>query len=139
MNPRILLIDDEKSITDSLIRFLEFEGYKADAINDPLKAMELIEKTNYMVVISDISMPGKNGIELLSEIKKHNGMIQVIMITGFVTMENILSCLREGASDCLFKPLDLEQFRDAVEEAVGKIKKWEKILKWLQKGKKGKY
>lgn len=139
MNPRILLIDDEKSITDSLIRFLQFEGYEADAINDPLKAMELIEKTNYMVVISDISMPGKSGIELLSEIKEYNGMIQVIMVTGFVTMENILSCLREGASDCLFKPLDLEQFRDAVEEAVGKIKKWKKILKWLQKEKKGKH
>lgn len=137
MNPKILLIDDEKTITDSLIRFLEFEGHEVDALNDPLKAMALIGKTNYMVVICDISMPGKNGLELLSEIKKYNGMIQVIMITGFVTMDNILSCLREGASDCLFKPLDLDQFRDAVEEAVGKIQKWEKILKWLQKGKKG--
>lgn len=137
MNTKILIIDDEKTVSDSLLRFLKFEGYEADTVNDPLKAMEMIEKTNYMVVVCDISMPGKTGIELLSEIKQYNGMIQVIMITGFVTMENILSCLSLGASDCLFKPLDLDKFREAVEESVGKIKKWEKILKGLQKGKKG--
>ena len=137
MRPKILIIDDEKTITDSLLRFLKFEGYEVDSLNDPLRALKAIEDVNYMVVICDISMPGKSGIELLGEIKEYNGMIQVIMITGFVTMENILSCLRLGASDCLFKPLDLDALKEAVDGAEGKIAKWEKILKGLQKGRKG--
>ncbi len=136
MNVKILVIDDDETVTDSLVRLLEFEEYDVDAINNPNEAMSMIEKTNYMLIVCDISMPGKNGIELLREIKEFNGMIQVIMITGFVTMENILSCLQLGASDCLFKPLDLDELRAAVGEAAGKINKWEKILKGLQKGKK---
>ncbi len=136
MKSKILIIDDEKEITDALTLFLKYEGHDVDSLNDPMKAMSMIEDTNYMVVISDISMPGKSGIQLLKEIKEYNGMIQVIMVTAYVTMENILSCHQLGASDCLFKPISLDKLKEAVEEAVNRTNKWEKILKGLQAGKK---
>lgn len=130
MDIKLLIVDDEKDITDSLERYFRLEGYEVFATNDPLKAMELIDKNNIKIVISDIVMPGLNGVDLLRNIKESNGIIQVIMITGYVTINNLLSCLRHGASDCIFKPFDnLDELSNAVKETVGKLEKWNNILK----------
>lgn len=126
---KILIVDDEKDITSTLKRFFAFEGYQVDTTNDPYTALKLIHEENYLVVISDIAMPGMTGIELLSRIKEYNGMIQVIMITGYVTLDNILTCLRLGADDCFLKPLDdLNNLKQAVDEALTKLTKWKGLM-----------
>ena len=90
-----------------------------DITNDPYTALKMIHEGNYLIVISDIAMPGMTGIELLSRIKEYNGMIQVIMVTGYVTLDNILTCLRLGADDCFLKPLaDLDNLKESVDEAI---------------------
>lgn len=126
---RILIVDDERDITSTLKRYFTFEGYAVDTTNDPYTALKMIHEENYLLVISDIAMPGMTGIELLSRIKEYNGMIQVIMITGFVTLDNVLTCLRLGADDCFLKPLnDLGELKMAVDEALSKLSKWKALM-----------
>lgn len=130
MDIRLLVVDDEENITSSLTRYFKLMDYKVDSCNSPVEALEMIQKNNYMVVISDISMPEMTGIELLQKIKEYNGMIQVIMITGVVTVENVLGGLKGGANECLLKPLDdLAVLKEAVDHSVAKLKKWEDMLK----------
>lgn len=132
---KILIVDDEKDITTTLKRYFTFEGYSVDTTNDPYTALKLINDDNYLIVISDIAMPGMTGIELLSRIKKYNGMIQVIMITGFVTLDNILTCLRLGADDCFLKPLsNLDELKGSVDEAIGKLTKWKRLMASMTRG-----
>lgn len=132
---KILVVDDEKEITDALRRFFAFEGYVVEVANDPYTALRMVMKDNFLVVISDIAMPGMTGVELLSRIKKYNGMIQMIMITGYVTLDNILTCLRLGADDCFLKPLsDMSRLQKAVEEAIAKLQKWNNLMLDISKG-----
>lgn len=136
MDIKILIVDDEESITTSLARYFDLMGYKAAAVNSPVEALRMVEKENYMVVISDIVMPEMSGIELLNRVKEFNGMIQVIMMTGVVTIENVLACLRNGANECFLKPLDdLEDMKNAVDEAVRKLEKWEGLIRSMVKRK----
>lgn len=126
---KILIVDDEKDITSTLKRYFAFEKYNVQVTNDPYSALKLIHEENFLIVISDIAMPGMDGIELLTRIKKYNGMIQVIMITGYVTLENILTCLRVGADDCFLKPLkDLDLLKKAIDDATSKLSKWRNLM-----------
>lgn len=129
MDVKILIVDDEKDITDSLERHLRLEGYEVFAVNNPLEAMDVIAKENIKVVLLDISMPEMNGIDLLRQIKESNGTIRVIMMTGYVTFINLISCLSNGAGDCLFKPFEnLEEVSNSVKREVEKLDKWNKVL-----------
>lgn len=135
---KILIVDDEKDITTTLKRYFSFEGYRVDITNDPYTALKMIHDDNYLIVISDIAMPGMTGIELLSRIKEYNGMIQVIMITGFVTLDNVLTCLRLGADDCFLKPLnDLNDLKTAVDEALAKLAKWKELMASMARNRHG--
>lgn len=132
---KILIVDDEKQITETLRRFFTFEGYQVGVANDPYTALRMVHKDNYLVVVSDIAMPGMTGVELLSRIKAYNGMIQVIMITGYVTIENVLSCLSLGADDCFLKPLrNMDRLKDAVDDSIRKLQKWTRLLNDISKG-----
>lgn len=134
MKIKILVVDDEPEITDSLVRILRIEGYEADGVTNPITALEMVKKDNYLVVISDIQMPEMRGTELLRSIKEYNGMIQVIIITGYITIDNILTCLRRGANDCFFKPLeDKNELLGAVKVATDKLKRWEQVISQMVK------
>lgn len=129
MQIKILAVDDEKEITDLLVRHLSYLGYNVIGVNDPHQALKMIEEDIFHIVISDIVMPGMDGLELLRRIKKHDGGIKVIMITGYVTMHNILTAMRNGADDVIFKPInDLEKLENVVQEAISKIDMWQNIL-----------
>ena len=130
MNNKVLVVDDEKDVSNPLKDHLGLEGYEVFTTNDPLKAMDIINKNSIKIVISDVTMPGLSGIELLKKIKESNGIIQVIMITGYITIDNLIACLRYGASDCVFKPFEsVDELIGAVKEAAQKLEKWDIILK----------
>lgn len=136
MKIKILVVDDEPEITDSLVRILKVEGYDATGVTNPLIALEMVKRDNYLVVISDIQMPEMRGTELLRRIKEYNGMIQVIIITGYITIDNILTCLRRGANDCFFKPLkDKDELLAAVKVAADKLLRWEQVIAEMVKTK----
>jgi len=117
--------DDEEDIRNSLKRFLLFKGFNVDTAENGKDGLEKLEKKNYHIVISDIMMPIMNGIDFLREIGRNYPMVSVIMITGYVTVDNLLACMRLGASNCIYKPLtDLTELEDEINRIIGINENW---------------
>jgi DNA-binding NtrC family response regulator len=134
MIPNILIVDDEVNIQHSLARRYKLKGYYVETANNGKEALNLLEKKPFQVVISDIKMPVMDGVDLLKKIREEYPMTRVIMMTGYVTLDNGLACLRHGADTCIFKPLeDLGEMDNAVESALKYLDHWEKKLLYLKK------
>ncbi|HBE02763.1 MAG TPA: hypothetical protein DC049_09840 [Spirochaetia bacterium] len=106
---KILVTDDEPGIRDMLQFELGQEGYRVFAAANATEALEVLKKENIEIAISDIKMPGMDGIDLLGEIKKINPDIEVIMATGFGTIDSAINALRRGAFDFIGKPFNIEE------------------------------
>lgn len=133
MKVRILVVDDEVEICDMLTRHFRFLGYDAVSAPNGHEALEIIQNNPPSIVISDIKMPVMDGTELLRTLRHEYPMIHVIMITGYVTLDNALTCMRLGADTLVFKPLeDLRELENAVERAVSSITHWLDLLKELR-------
>ncbi|GAB6096743.1 hypothetical protein JCM14469_29960 [Desulfatiferula olefinivorans] len=129
MQPRILIVDDEEPIRQSLARHFAFRGYETETAQNGRSALAVMEQKAFQVVISDIMMPVMTGIDLLKRIRKDYPMTRVIMITGYVTLENALACLRYNADTCIFKPIeDLGELDRAVDTALHYLDHWKKKL-----------
>ena len=129
MNRRILVVDDEAPIRDSLARHFRLAGIVAETAIDGEDALEKLSKIPYRVVVSDIMMPRLDGIGLLRRIRQEYPMTRAVMITGYVTLENALACVQLGADTCIFKPFpDLSELDQAVESAFAFHERWEKKL-----------
>ncbi len=132
MEKRILIVDDEHAIRDSLARRYRLKGWQVETAENGRAAIEILDTIPFRVVISDIVMPEMDGVELLRRIQADFPMTRVIMITGYVTLENALACLRHGADTVVFKPLtDLSELDQAIDEAFVFLEKWEKKLSRL--------
>ena len=114
----ILIVDDEKGIRDGLKLFLKREGHLAFTAEDGKEALEILEKNDIDLVISDLRMPHINGDELLAFINKDYPGVKVIILTGHGTVENAVEAMRNGAYDFLIKPLNLEKLGLIVKRAL---------------------
>lgn len=114
----ILIVDDEKGIRDGLRLFLKREGHLTFTAADGQEALEILEKNDIDLVISDLKMPRIDGEELLAFIKKDYPGIQVIILTGHGTVETAVESMRNGAYDFLIKPLNLEKLGLIVKRAL---------------------
>lgn len=122
---QILLVDDEPSITLMLATFLRLEGYHAVVENDSTKAMSHIETEQFPIVIVDLMMPKKSGLELLREIKQYNSSIQVIVLTGHRSAALIEQCYRGGAEFIILKPMtNFPEFSQVVTGCFARYRKW---------------
>lgn len=129
----LLVVDDEVEIQQMLSRHFRFLGYDVETASNGREALELLAKRRTEVIISDIKMPELDGIELLKLIKEQHPMSHVIIITGYVTLDNLLAVFRRGADTCVFKPLnDLTELETAVSRAVDQLKDWQNKLKQLK-------
>ena len=129
MNHRLLVVDDETPIRDSLARHFRLGGIEAETAQDGEDALEKLSRIPYRVVVSDILMPRLDGIGLLRRIRQEYPMTRVVMITGYVTLENALACMKLGADTCVFKPFqDLSELDAAVEAAFAYHERWERKL-----------
>lgn len=129
---KILIVDDSKSVLASLEDTFAKTPYEVTTVSNPLKAYQMIEDTHYDIVISDIVMPEMDGLTLLKKIKNFNGMIQVLMITGFTTINNTLNAFRYGANDIFFKPFEnTGDIIAAVDSCAAKLSRVNSILKKL--------
>lgn len=132
--PRILVVDDESNIRDMLNRHFRFLGYEVESAENGQVALKLMNEKRFEVVISDINMPTMSGTDFLRQVKINQPMAHVIMMTGYVTMDNVLTCMRLGADTCVFKPLeDMKELEAAVQYAVDHLKHWQQKLKVLIK------
>ena len=127
MNPTrtVLHVDDDPQITRIVAEYLRNAGYEVTSLNDPTQAMKELISSQHRVIILDIDMPRINGLDLLQEIKAYDGGIQVIMLTGVVTLTTVLRSFRLGAEACFFKPLvSAEPLLEAIADVFRKIDRW---------------
>ncbi len=133
MNATILIVDDEIQITKMIERYLRFQGYHTLCANSGHEAIKILENERVDVMISDIAMPGMSGVDLLHYAGEHHPMTQVIMITGYVTLDNALACMRRKARTCIFKPLeDMTELGNAVRQAVEHLQHWMEKFRQLR-------
>jgi putative two-component system response regulator len=118
---RILIADDEKDIREMLKDFLESEGYECQLAANAFEALEKFKiDGNFDIIMSDIRMPGKSGLELLAEIKQLNQDVMVIMISAVKDIESAISAMEKGAYDYVSKPFKLNEVAFAASKALEK-------------------
>ena len=129
---RVLHVDDNRADTRIIDQRLSQHGIAVTAINDPTLAVELLFREHFQVVLLDVDMPEINGLDLLTQIKRLDGGINVIMVTGIVTMTTVLTAMRRGASACFFKPIeDVAPLAEAIQGEFDRIDRWWNSLQQL--------
>ena len=133
MSVNLLVVDDETEIREMLQRHFTLLDYNVLTAPNGKEAMAVIKQKRIDIVITDLLMPEMSGVDLLEFIHEDNPMIHTIAITGYVTLENALSCMRLGADTIIFKPLeDLTELEEAVRGVEAKMMNWQKKLRELR-------
>ena len=114
---KILVVDDERAIRNSLKEILGDEGYEVDTAEDGVQAEEMIDKEHYDVVFCDIKMPGKDGEEVLDFVASQGIDSAMVMISGHGDIDTAVECIKKGAFDFIQKPLDLNRILITVKNA----------------------
>jgi two-component system response regulator HydG len=118
MKPAILRVDDEKVVRENLAKYLSGD-YTTFTASDGNEAIEIIkEHPEIEVLLSDLKMPGMDGIELLENVRSYNHDIVTIFITGFSTIESAVDAMKKGAYDYLTKPIDLNKLEITLKNAI---------------------
>ena len=120
---KILVVDDERNITDVLATILRSLGYSVSAASDGEEALNILKKEYYELVITDIKMPQMDGLSLLKEINKLKKDIIIIMLTGLATSDTAVEAMRSGAFDYIVKPFNIEKIIDVVARADKEFRK----------------
>ena len=115
--PRILIVDDEREITEILADLLS-EDYECLKAGSAEQALDCLRAADFHLVISDITMPGMSGLEMIPHVKQLSPDTVVVMISGMQTVESAIGALRLGAFDYLMKPFDLRQVEAVVKRAL---------------------
>ena len=132
MFPSILIVDDERSILQSLEGLLSDEGFEVITASNGYEALKIIDAEPPDLVLLDIWMPGIDGIETLKEIKKDNPYIHVIIITGHGTIETAVKATKLGAFDLIEKPLSIDKVIVAINNALN-FRRLEEENRYLRK------
>src|SRR5581483_15372 len=114
--PRILVVDDEELVRTMLARLLESK-YHCDTTGCTEEALALLDHNEYELVMSDISMPGRDGLDLLSDVRARNPQAVVVMISGLQNQRHTIEALRRGAFDYITKPFRLAGVECGIERA----------------------
>ena len=114
---KILIVDDERAIRNSLREILSDEGYAADVAEDGARGLEMVQNGRYDIVFCDIKMPNMDGQEFLAKVTEGGFDCAVIMISGHADIKTAVECIRGGAFDFIEKPLDLNRILITVKNA----------------------
>src|ERR1700722_6180264 len=118
MKSRILVVDDEESIREFLEIMLRKEGYEVTCAEDGQKALEILKKKAFDMVISDLQMPNMTGLELLKSVNEQYPDMFFMMITAFGTTETAVEAMKLGAYDYLTKPFKIDEVRINIANAL---------------------
>ena len=117
MKIKVLLVDDEKDFIESLAERLQLRDFEVTTALNGIDALSLIQKNDFDVIVLDVKMPGKDGIETLKEIKKTTQLSQIIMLTGNATVESAIQGMKLGAYDYIMKPTVTEDLIELINKA----------------------
>ena len=117
-NMRIMIVDDERIVRESLFHWFEKEGHSVDAASSGMAALEKLEKVPFDLLFVDIKMPGMDGIELLGRVKAEYPDTIVIIITAYGSIETAIKAMQAGAADYLLKPFKPDQLTLVMEKIV---------------------
>lgn len=117
---RILVIDDERSIRNTLKDILEYEKYEVDLAEDGARGIEKVKNHEYDVILCDIKMPGMDGIEVLEHLMQITDDTPVVMISGHGNIDTAVDSIKKGAFDYIEKPLDLNRLLITIRNAMDK-------------------
>ncbi len=119
-NIGILIVDDELSVRDSLAKWFESDGYRADSADSAETAMVKLREQSWDVILLDIKMPGMDGIEFNRHIRSVDKDIIVIIMTAYASIETAVEALKDGAFDYVSKPIDPDDFAHIIRNAIEK-------------------
>ena len=117
MGAKVLLVDDEKDFVEVLAERLESRGFEVRQAFNGEEAINLLNQQDADVVILDVLMPGKDGVQTLSEIKQMKPLTEVIMLTGYGTIDTAIQGMKFGAYDYLMKPTETEDLVTKINKA----------------------
>ncbi len=111
---RILVVDDEPKICHLIEELLKLEGYRVDVSFSGMEALQMIKSDNYHLLLTDLKMPGIDGLELIKKAKQECPEIRAIMVTGYATVDTAVQSLRHGVDDYITKPFNIFELKKAV-------------------------
>ncbi|MBI5741313.1 MAG: sigma-54-dependent Fis family transcriptional regulator [Nitrospirae bacterium] len=118
MAKRLLIVDDEETLRESLKRVLVLEGYSVDAVNSSEAALKSVEEGSYDLIITDIILPGMDGIDLVRNVRARVPDQSVIVITAYASLETAVGALRAGAYDYVVKPIIHEELKRTIRNTL---------------------
>jgi CheY-like chemotaxis protein len=127
---RILCVDDEEVILDSFRKILVLDGYSVDTVQTGQEALGLIQSYHYDFVFTDLKMPAMDGVDVVKAVKHMRPDVDVVIITGFATVETAVECMKYGAMDYVQKPFTEDELLAFAKKAV--IKRQDRIQKLLK-------
>jgi len=115
--PKLLIVEDDPSVRNTMVTVLELEGYQPDAVASTREAIERLSAEPYTIVISDIYLDERTGIDVLHAARKQNPLCAVILMTGRGSMETVMAATEGGAFEYLAKPFEMAQMIDTIRRA----------------------
>lgn len=129
MNAKVLLVDDEEQFVEILAQRLQTRGFHVETTFNGDDAIQFIGQHDVDVVILDVLMPGRDGIEVLRELKRIKPLVEVIMLTGHGTVDTAISGMKLGAYDYLMKPTDTAELVEKITKSFERKKEQEERIR----------
>jgi DNA-binding NtrC family response regulator len=117
--PRILIVDDDPGQRSLLNSFLHSQGFETALADSGERALEMLRSGKFAMMISDVRMPGLNGLETLRRAREEHATLPVLLVTAFTDVRDAVSAMRDGAVNYQAKPIDLDELLNSVRQAVG--------------------
>jgi len=115
---RVLIVDDEESVAVTMQAILEMDGYEVTAASSVTEAIELVKKSEFDLVLSDLRLDDGDGIQIVAETRRSSPETICIILTGYASLDSAVKAMREGAYDYLVKPCDVEELRLTVSRGL---------------------
>lgn len=126
---RVLVVDDEADFLETIVKRLKKRKIDVTGVDSGKRALDILEKEHFDVVILDVRMPGMDGIETLKEMKKRRPLMEVIMLTGHASVESGMQGMQYGAFDYVMKPAEMDDLLEKVRQAFERKSIHEEKLK----------
>lgn len=117
-NVNILVVDDDKNLTEILRDYLTNIGYSVEEANDGLEGLDKFRKGAFQLVLADLKMPRMGGVELLKHIKQLDPQALVLILIGYGSIRSAVEAIRDGAYDYLTKPVKLQELEATIRRAL---------------------